>query len=232
MKVKWMNRIALKIKNARSKAGLTEKQLAKKCGLSASYIIQIESGKKIVNEKVADNILKSLGEKAEMLEDSSRKEENREKLKKINANSKTKEKSNYSVEPNAQWASALAGVLKKYPIVDCYSNKVVGHKELPIIANKVENHNPDRIMFLRASNNDMEALRIEMGDVVTVMLTHEIQNNSLYVLEVENRRIIRQLRKENNKLRLSKGIIDESNRMIDLKSAKIIGKCIKIEFAL
>ena len=64
-----MNRLAVKIKEARIKAGLTEKQLAKKCGLSVSYIIQIESGKKIVNESVADKILKSLGTTEEFVKE-------------------------------------------------------------------------------------------------------------------------------------------------------------------
>jgi transcriptional regulator with XRE-family HTH domain len=222
-----MNRIALKIKEARKKSGLTEKQLAKKCGFSVGYIIQIESGKKIINEKAADKILKALGEQPEMLEDTSARQEV-EKSKKVTKSAE--QKTNYSVQPNAQWASALAGVLQKYPVVDCYTNKVVAHKELPIINNKVEGHKPDRLMFVRASNNEMEALRIEMGDVVMVMQTHEIQNNSLYLLEVGGKRIIRRLRKENNKLRLSKGTMEEAPHLIDLKTATIIGKCIKIEF--
>ena len=49
-----MNRVAQKIKDARLKSGMSEKQLAKKCGLSVSYILQIETGKKIINEKMAD----------------------------------------------------------------------------------------------------------------------------------------------------------------------------------
>jgi transcriptional regulator with XRE-family HTH domain len=222
-----MNRIALKIKEARKKSGLTEKQLAKKCGFSVGYIIQIESGKKIINEKAADKILNALGEKAEMLEDTSARQEAVEDKK---VTKPVDQKVNYSLQPNAQWASALAGVLHKYPIVDCYTNKVVAHKELPIINNKVEGHKPDRLMFVRASNNEMEALRIEMGDVVMVLVAHEVQNNSLYLLEVGGKRIIRRLRKENNKLRLSKGLEGESPHLIDLKTATIIGKCIKVEF--
>jgi len=224
-----MNRMAEKIQKARKKAGLTEKQMAKKCGLSASYIMQIETGKKIINETIADKILEALGEKAEMLEDTSTREEVAQKQKPV---AKKKQPINYNVEPNEQWASALAGVLKKYPVVDCYTNKVVAHKELPIIGRKVEGHNPDRIMFVRASNNDMEALRIEMGDTVTIMMTHEIQNNSIYLIEVDGKRQLRMLRRENNKLRVFKGTIEQNQKLIDLKSAKIIGKCIKVEFGL
>jgi len=224
-----MNRMALKIKEARQKSGLTEKQLAKKCGLSAAYIIQIESGRKIINEKAADNILKALGEKPEMLEDVSASEEVTTEVKKVKVKN---EAVTYTVEPNAQWASALAGVLHKYPVVDCYTNKVVANKELPIINKKVEGHKPDRLLFIQASNNEMQALRIEMGDIVTVMMTHEIQNNALYLLEVNGKRFIRRVRKENNKLRLSKGTIEESPHLIDAKTTTVIGKCIKVEYKL
>lgn len=224
-----MNRMAIKIKEARIKAGLSEKELAKKCGLSVNYIIQIESGKKIINEKAADNILKSLGEKVEMLEDLSAKEEKEIVAKPVKKPTQTV---NYAINPSPQWESALAGVLKKYAIVDCYTDKVIGYKELPIIGKKVEGHNPDRLLFVQASNNEMESLRVKRGDVVTVMMTSEVENNQLYVLEISGKRIIRQLRRENNKLRLSKGAIEFDDQLIDLKTAHIIGKCIKVEFDL
>lgn len=224
-----MNRMAIKIKEARIKAGLSEKELAKKCGLSVNYIIQIESGKKIINEKAADNILNSLGEKVEMLEDLSAKEEKEIVAKPVKKPTQTV---NYAINPSPQWESALAGVLKKYAIVDCYTDKVIGYKELPIIGKKVEGHNPDRLLFVQASNNEMESLRVKRGDVVTVMMTSEVENNQLYVLEISGKRIIRQLRRENNKLRLSKGAIEFDDPLIDLKTAHIIGKCIKVEFDL
>lgn len=225
-----MNRLATKIKEARLKAGLTEMQLAKKCGLSASYIIQVESGKKIINEQSADKILKALGEKAELLTATSVKEEPPAKPK---VAAKPVQPASYNVQPTEQWASALAGVLKKFPVYDCNTNKVVSYKELPIIGKKIEGHNPDKIMFVKASNNDMETLRIMMGDVITVSITKEIQNNNIYIFEMGNKKLIRKLRKEsNNKVALLRGIKGEEPVVMDLKKIKLIGKCIKVEFGL
>jgi transcriptional regulator with XRE-family HTH domain len=224
-----MNRLAIKIKEARLKAGLTEKQLAKKCGFAASYIIQIESGKKIVKEQIAEKILKELGEKAELFETDSVKEEEPAKSK---VATKPVQPVVYDVKPNEQWADALAGVIKKFPIYDCNTNKVVSYKELPILGKKIEGHNPDKIMFVKASNNDMNALRISMGDVITVSMTKEIQNNSIYLIEVDNKKVIRKIRKENNKLTLSRGIKGEEPLVMNLNKIKLIGKCIKVEFAL
>ena len=64
-----MNRLAVKIKEARIKAKMSEKDLAKACGQNINYILQIESGKKVINEKIAEQILKILGEKIDLFQD-------------------------------------------------------------------------------------------------------------------------------------------------------------------
>ncbi|AHM56061.1 helix-turn-helix domain protein [Peptoclostridium acidaminophilum DSM 3953] len=226
-----MNRLALKIKEARMAVGLSEKDLAKKCGLSVGYIIQVESGKKIVNESVAEKILKSLGVKEAFVDEERPAEEPQEKpSKKVEA---PKPKETVIVEPSQSWADALSGVIKKYPVVDLHSNKTVDYKELPIISKKIEGHHPDKIMFVKASNNDMAAFRIEKDDVLTVFMTKEIQNDGLYLFEIEGKKMIRQLRKEaNNIVKLSKAPNDSSAAVIDIKKVKVLGRIIKNEFSI
>ncbi len=220
-----MNRLAVKIKEARIKAGLTEKQLAKKCGLSVSYIIQIESGKKIVNESVADKILKSLGTTEEFVKE----ERVVEKPKK--AKPAPKPQGTITVTPNQTWADALAGVIKKYPIYELSTNKIVGYKELPIISKKIEGHHPDKIMFVKSSDNDMEAFRVKKGDVLTVSISKNIQNHCLYLFEMSGKKMVRQLTKEaNKKVKLSKCANDSSAVTVDMSKVKVLGKIIKNEF--
>jgi len=55
-----MNRLAEEIKAKRIAAKLTEKELAKRCGLTASYIIQIELGKKVIKKSFAKKIFQEL----------------------------------------------------------------------------------------------------------------------------------------------------------------------------
>jgi len=225
-----MNRLAVKIRDARLKAKLTEKQLAKKCGLTASYIIQIESGKKIVKEDLADKILKAMGEKAVTIIPENAREEEPEKPK---AKQKSAPQPSYNVQPNAQWSDALAGVIKKFPVYDGISNKVVSYKELPILSKKIEGHHPDKIMFVQSPNDDMEALRIRKNDVITVFMTSEIQNDNIYLFEMNSKKMIRKLRKDsNNKVTLSKGIKGETPVVTELKKIKVIGKCLKVEFSI
>lgn len=226
-----MNRIALKIREARIKAGLNEKQLAKKCGLSVGYIIQIESGKKIVKEELADKILTSLGEKVAELDDG---DNNITTPKEETAKPKIEivEHTNV-VTPNSQWAHALSGVIKKYPVYDCQGTKIVEYKELPIVGKKIEGHHPDKIMFLLAPSDELISKRIKRRDILTLSITKEIENNAPYIYEIEKTRYIGLLKKEGNK---QIGILNpdtgEVSKKIDQKSVKIIGKCIRVEFRI
>lgn len=229
-----MSRVAEKIKEARMKAKLTEKELAKKCGLTANYIIQIESGKRVVNEKLAESILNVLGEKLDFMSmaDVAEKEVQATPEKKNKAETIKKEDF-YEIKPTEQWADALANIIKKFPIYDVKTNKVVGNKELPIIGKKVEGYNWDKLLFVQASDNDMESLRIKKEDVIMVYLTGEIQNNSIYLFEIENKKMIRQLRKEsNNKVVISLGNKNNEPMVTELNKIKIIGKCVKVEVDL
>lgn len=229
-----MNRVAKKIKEARAKAKMTEKELAKKCGLSVSYIIQIESGKKVVNEKVAEKILKVLGEKLEFLnqEDSDTEKSADTGSNKKKVESKPKEQF-YNIKPTEQWSDALANIIKKFPIYEVSSNKVVGHKELPILNKKIEGYNWEKILFVKSQDNVMEAFRIKKNDVIVVQLTKEIQNGSIYLIEMNNRKMIRQLQKKPSKKVMISTEPNENNPVIrDLNKIKVIGKCVKVEFNL
>ncbi len=225
-----MNRIAEKIQQARRKAGLSEKQLAKKCGLAASYIMQVETGKKIINEATADKILGVLGEEIVFINVTGKKEE--EEPQRPARVSRPVKPAGFTVEPNEQWANALAGVIEKFPIHECRNNKVVGYKELPILGKKVEGYHPEKILFVKASNQEAEALRIKKGDIVMVLKTKEIQNNNIYLIEIDKQRVIRKIRKENNQARLFKNQIDTSSELVAMAEIKVIGRCIKVEFSL
>ncbi|GAB6085208.1 helix-turn-helix transcriptional regulator [Alkaliphilus crotonatoxidans] len=224
-----MNRIAMKIKEARQKAKMTEKELAKKCGLSEGYIIQIESGRKVINEKAAENILSKLGERIDFGYEEAFREEVPKKPQADKEPSKPREEF-YPIQPTEQWSDALANIIKKYPVYDIETNKIVGHRNLPVIGKKVEGYHWDRLSFVQAADNSMEALRIKKGDVIMIYTANEIENSSLYFIEMNRKRIIRQLRREaNNKVVLSTGA-NEAPVVTELSNIRLIGKCVKVEF--
>ena len=216
-----MNRLSAKINQARIAAGLTEKELAAKCGLSVSYILQVESGKKIVNESVADKILKTLGTKEEFVAEEKLAEKPAPAVEKA-----VKPQAKIVVEPSEAWTDALAGVIKKFPVIDLASGKAVDYRELPIIGKKIIGHQPDKISFVKAANSEMAAFRIEKGDVLTVMITKEIQNDGIYLVQIDGKKMIRQLRKEKSKLKLSRCLDDAAAVSVDLLKVEVLGRII------
>ena len=56
-----MSRIGDKIRNARQVKKMTQKQLAKKLGVSEKFINEVEIGKRIANQDIIDRLSKILG---------------------------------------------------------------------------------------------------------------------------------------------------------------------------
>lgn len=218
-----MNKTAEKIKIARIKAKLSEKQLAKKVGLTANYIEQLESGKKIISESIASKILKALNIKEDILsqENIARNEE----VVKKNVRKPIKNVTHKSVDFTASWTGALDNLIRKYPVYSLKTQKSVGVKSLPTVEKKVDGFNCDKLSFIKMDDSILE-LGILENDIIMIYLTNDITNDKIYYFELENKRYVSKIRKEqNNKIKID---TDES-KIIDSNKLKIIGRCVKIE---
>lgn len=232
-----MNPIAKRIQDARRKAGMTEKELAKKCGLSPAYITQIESGKKIINETAAETILKVFGETVETAFgaylDQPEVVQTRPEVKKVAPKPVQPPKAeSVQVEPTDQWAGALSGIIKTFPVLDLASGKQLGQKELPVLNKKIEGIPWEKLQFYAASDNEAEAFRIRKGDILWVQETAEIQQDGLHIVARQNTKMIVHIRKEYGQLVLSKTPEDKKPETVEAKSLRIIGRCMKSEFEL
>ncbi len=229
-----MNRLAEQIKIARVQANLSEKALAKKCGISENYLRDIESGKKVIKEDVAEKILTKLGKTMDFMSmpEKTLQEESGNKSFKQKVTAKEKLQ-NYDLKPTGAWQKALGNLVKTYPVQRMDNKKVVAEKSLPLIGNKVEGYHPDKLFFIEVTDNSLQGFRIKKGDVVTVLDTQEIENGAFYLINVEKGRTIRKLRKEGGgKVSLIQGLDKESAIAKQNNELKIIGKCIKAEFSL
>ena len=223
-----MSTIANKIREERLKAKMTEKQLAKKCGLSANYIKDIESNKKIANEKIAEKILSVFG-KESTLDTFYNEPEKETPLVKVIVKEAPKEVF-YNVEPNPQWGDALANIIKKFPVYDIKNNNIIASKELPILNKKIDGFPWEKLLFLKVSEVDFENFRIEEGDIIWVQLLKDIPSNGMYVIEINGKKVIRRVKKVGKSMELFKGIKGENGINVEMKKVKIIGKCVRVEF--
>lgn len=221
-----MSRIGSQIVSIRNQKGITQKQLAKKLGLSEKIVSELESGKRIINEDLIKKISKVLGQDIDdtIIYDN---EEITDKEDFQDDNGFKEEKI------QEKWSDALSSILKSVPVYDYSLNKILYTKQLPIVSNKVDGYSKDKVLFLKIQDNDMIGFRIGKGDIAFGYTTHEIENNSICLIEYNNKRLIRQVKKiDENKILLinNRGSVD--TQTVSKKDIKILVKLNRIEIQL
>jgi transcriptional regulator with XRE-family HTH domain len=222
-----LSRVGEKVKNIRADMGITQKQLAKKLGVAENFISEIESGRKVINQSLMDRLSKVLGKdinditmsfEEQVYED--------EKVQKYTE--KPKKESVKEV-----WNEAFSSVLKNVPVYR-YDLKIpIASKQLPLINNKVEGYAQDKVMYLEIEDDDMMGFRILQGDLAFGHMTHEIENNSVCLVEYESKRVIRQIKKlDSNKVLLLSNKGSLRTETIEIRNLKIIVKLDRIEIKL
>lgn len=228
-----MNRIASKIMEARIASKMTQKELAKKCGLTESYILQIESGKKIINEDIAEKILKALGQTFEVMEPMKEtitpQPSPLQAPKKATSNQQVAQPT-AAIQPNAQWRDALAGVIRVYPIMR--GQKQVGELEMVIANKKIEGVHPDMVLAVEATEA-VPAFRIGVGDTLLLTKEDQLVNERLYVIEYYGKQMVRRVRKEHNgQLNISPGLSGASSEQVPAAQIKLIGRLLRVTFTV
>lgn len=222
-----MSRIGEKIKNIRIEKGLTQKQLGKKLGVAEGFINEVESGRKVINQSLIDRIGKVLGKDLNDITMSFEEEVYKEEKQTKFEYQPKKEKI------NDVWNEAFGSVIKNVPIYSYELNKMLGHKKMPIIENKIESFPQDKVVFLQIQDNEMMGFRIAKGDIAFANLTNEVQNNSICLVEYGNERKIRQIKiLDSNKVLLISNAGSVRTETIEKKSLKIIAKLNKLEITL
>ncbi len=230
-----MSTVGERIKQGRDAKGMTQKQLAKKLGVSEGFINEVESGRRVVEEKFIERAGKVLGgDLSEMttLFDNIAFEE--KKTSETSSNSYSGTKVNKVKETiNEVWNDAFGSVLKSVGIYNYDMNKPIGKKELPVISNKIEGFAQDKVFYLKIENDDLLGFRISEGDLAFANLTSEIESNKIYLIDLNGERVLRQLKRlDSNKI-----LIISNKNMVRTETAhpkdiKVIAKLNKLEIEL
>lgn len=222
-----MSRIGEKIKQIRIEKGLTQKQLGKKLGVAEGFINEVESGRKVINQSLIDRIGKVLGKDLNDITMSFEEEVYKEE-KQTKFEYKPKKEN-----INDVWNEAFGSVIKNIPVYSYELNKVLGHKKMPLIENKIEGFAQDKALFLQIQDDEMMGFRIAKGDIAFANLTNEVQNNSICLVEYGSERKIRQIKTlDSNKVLLISNSGSVRTETIEKKNLKIIAKLNKLEITL
>lgn len=238
-----MSRLGDLIMLERSRQKLTRKQVARKCGVSESYIKDVEEGRRIIQDDQARRILRTLG--------TSQRNEAEFSLDEIAATvdlgtlapkpspapkpQPKPEPAAKPVSPEEQsgiWLDALSSVLKPVPIMNAGWIQV-GRRMTPIQDGKIEGAKPDRVVYFEAPDDSMRAMRIEKGDLVLVVPQSLPIDGAIMLVEYGAHRCLRRIKLlGNSNILLQSGDRALDAEAVSISEIKLVGRAVRVEFSL
>lgn len=244
-----MSRLGDLIRTERLRQKMTPKQVAKKCGVSEGYLLDVEAGKRIIGDDQARRILKTIGLKQQTEADFSLDDiaatVDLQTVQPQMAAKVAQPKVKPTVKPEAEtvasddggvtgsiWLDALTSVLKRVPIYNAVM-KEVGHRLLPIMNGKIEGANPEKVYYFRAPDDSMRGFRIHREDIVLVVPANSPIDGAVMVVEYNSHRYIRKVKKLDGLHLMLQSFDREYNaETCQLSEVNFLGRCVRVEFEL
>ena len=204
-----MSRLGDLIRTERIRQKMTPKQVAKKCGVSESYLIAVEAGTRIIADDQARRILKTIGLKQQneaefTLDDIAatvdltqvqpriaeviRKKPERKEAE-LAASSEEKDEG----VAGSVWLDALQSVLKRVPVMNAVM-KPVSYRLVPVENGRIEGANPDKVFFYLAPDDSMRGFRIHKGDIILTVPAQSPVDGAVMLLNYKEHRYLRKIK--------------------------------------
>ena len=203
-----MSRLGDLIRTERIRQKLTPKQVARKCGVSESYLLAVEAGTRIIGDDQARRILRSIGLKQQneaefTLDDiASTVDLVQVQPRRAQAISKPKPKEAEKVAGTEEkdegvagsvWLDALQSVLKRVPVMNAVM-KPVSYKLVPVENGRIEGANPDKVFFYLVPDDSMRGFRIHRGDLVLTVPAQSPVDGAIMLMNYKEHRYLRKIK--------------------------------------
>ena len=240
-----MSRLGDLILLERSRQKLTRKQVARKCGVSESYLKDVEEGRRIIQDDQARRILETLG--------TSQRNEAEFSLDEIAATvdlstlapkpvapapqpkpaePKPAVRQQTSEEQSGIWLDALSSVLKPVPVMNAGWIQV-SRRMVPIQDGKIEGAKPDKVVYFLAPDDSMRAMRIEKGDLVLIVPQTLPIDGAIMLVEYGAHRCLRRIKLlGNSNILLQSGDRELGAESVHISDVKLVGKAVRVEIVL
>ncbi len=234
-----MSRLGDLIKLERTRRGLAPKDVAKKSGVSVSYLLEVEAGTRIIRDDQARRILKNMGmekpsESDFSLDDIASTVDLQSAMPKIaKAASQTKPgKSEVPADVNITgsiWLDALSGVLQHVPIYNAVM-KEIGSRLMPVKDGKVEGAPKDKVYYFKAPDDDMRGFRVHQNDIVLVVPASNVEDNAIMLIQTSHGKMLRMMKLlPRYQVMLQKYDQAFESEIVNMADLQVVGKCIRLE---
>ena len=242
-----MSRLGDLIRTERIRQKLTPKQVAKKCGVSESYLLAVEAGTRIIADDQARRILKAIGLKQQneaeftlddiaatvdlvqvqpkMAEVLKKKPEKKEA--ELAASTEDDEGVAGSV-----WLDALQSVLKRVPVMNAVM-KPVSYQLVPVENGRIEGANPDKVFFYLAPDDSMRGFRIHRGDIVLTVPAQSPVDGAVMLLNYKEHRYLRKIKVlDDHTVLLQSYDREYEAETASMSDIGFISRCVRVTFEL
>lgn len=243
-----MSRLGDLIRTERVRQKMTPKQVAKKCGVSESYLLAVEAGTRIIADDQARRILKTIGLREQTEADFTlddiaatvdlaaaagpqiAKAVAKPKPQETEKVASTEEKDTGVV--GSVWLDALTSVLKRVPVMNAVM-KPVDYRLLPITSGRIEGANPDKVFYFLAPDDSMRGFRIHGGDVALIVPAQSPVDGAVMLVEYNSHRYLRKVKKLDG----FQVMLQSYDREYDAVTAQLseinfLGRAVRAEFSL
>ncbi len=236
-----MSRLGDLIKLERTRQGLTHKQVARKCGVSDKYLMEVEAGTRIINDDQARRILRNIGMKSHTEADftlddiaatvdlqSAAPAPAPREAQRSEALRPAEKKSDGGVAGSI-WLDALSGVLKHVPVYNAVM-KEVDHRLLPVTGGKICGAPADKVYYLAAPDNDVRGFRVQKGDYVLVVPASAPVDGALMVLQTPQGRVMRKVKVlPRFQAVLQRYDAECESEVKNFNELTVVGRCVRLE---
>jgi len=227
-----MSRLGETIRKARAAAKMTEKALAKKCGMTENVIKDIEGGRRIASDAQAQLILRILGVQNPVsaeLEVASEPEVKVRPKPRPYVLPEAQDGESPARESSDAWLDALSGVVRRVPVVDG-AGLVIDHVAVPIIGGKIEGGAPDKVFFYRCPDDSLSGFRIHAGDLLLCVPAQKVEDGAISLFSLDGRRVARKANKlDGNRVLLQSYDREFESVALPSPDAPVAAKCVKLE---
>ena len=201
-----MSRLGDLIRTERIRHKMTPKQVAKKCGVSESYLVAVEAGTRIIADDQARRILKAIGLKQQTeaeftLDDIAATVDLAQVQPRLAEAVKKPPKKEAELAASSEdegvagsvWLDALQSVLKRVPVMNAVM-KPVSYKLVPVENGRIEGANPDKVFFYLAPDDSMRGFRIHKGDIVLTVPAQSPVDGAIMLMNYKEHRYLRKVK--------------------------------------
>ena len=246
-----MSRLGDLIRTERIRQKLTPKQVAKKCGISESYLLAVEAGTRIIQDDQARRILRTIGLREQTEADFTLDDiaatvdlaQVQPRLARQLAEPKPKAPETVKVASTDEeqkdqgvtgsiWLDALTSVLKRVPVMNAVM-KPVSYRLLPVENGRIEGANPDKVFYFLAPDDSMRGFRIHSGDTALIVPAQSPVDGSVMLVEHDSHRYLRKVKVlENFQVLLQSYDREYEAKTVQLNEVTFLGRAVRLEIEL